>query len=218
MNRLAAAAKRITNNDSSSRILFPTKLTETRDLTLSILDLTASIQHWVSEVNEQWVPRILDPNNISQSADDIPLTMPIPPYTCPVVLDYHDLWLAYLWNMHGAAQIILRESLIEVIQQIRTQEGRELTADESQIIQGQRNALVELSCTIIKSFPQLMGFNLRQTNERYSLPNGMMIGRFFSLFSMSVVQSAQYVPTEYKNTASEVIRWIHSSHGLDRTT
>jgi hypothetical protein len=73
-----------------------------------------------------------------------------------------------------------------------------------------------LSTAIIQSFPMLLGYTHKHEHaEGPQIPQqGKMVGRLFALFSMWVIQRAQFTSDEHKQTASEVIAWIKSRHGL----
>jgi transposase len=124
---------------------------------------------------------------------------------------------AYIWNFYAASQIVLRESLVDVIEYIATirSEG-DPDDDGATIIRKQREWVDVLSAAILKSFPQLLGFAYR--HERPGRPRlaqqGRMAGRLFALFSMWVVQRAKYTSAQHKQIASEVISWINSRHEL----
>lgn len=122
-----------------------------------------------------------------------------------------------MWNFYAASQIILRESLIDVINYATTLRSLdEPDEDHQAVIQKQRDWVDMLSSAIIRSFPMLLGFTHRHERSggpRF-LPQGKMAGRLFSIFSMWVVQRAQFTSTQHKQTASEVIAWINSRHGL----
>lgn len=217
MNMLAARAKKITVGNQVSLTRLAVKIAQARSLIRSMLDLLQSIQAWTTAVNDIWKPRTIDPRNIAPAGQEVVTDLPLPPFHCPGVLDYHDIWLSYMWNFHSAAQMILRESLIEVQHYILALEGREPAADESQIIVEQEEKVHLLSSMIIRSFPQLLGFIHRETRGPNTLPNGMMVGRFFSLFSMAVIKQARLTSAEHKQTALEVMEWVTSSHGLNKT-
>jgi hypothetical protein len=84
------------------------------------------------------------------------------------------------------------------------------------IIKTQRDSVDMLSAAIIQSFPMLLGFTHRheQTGGPRIPQQGKMAGRLFALFSMWVVQRAQFASAQHKQTASQVIAWINSRHGL----
>jgi hypothetical protein len=88
--------------------------------------------------------------------------------------------------------------------------------DDEAVIQKQLDSIHMLSTAIIQSFPMLLGFTHK--HEHAGVPRfpqqGKMVGRLFALFSMWVVQRAKFTSTEHKQTASEVIAWINSRHGL----
>jgi hypothetical protein len=122
-----------------------------------------------------------------------------------------------MWNFHHASSIVLRESLVDVINySTALQAQEEPDAEDILVIQNQRAWVDTLSTSIIQGFPMLLGFTHR--HERSGRPRfpqqGKMAGRFFSLFSLWVVQRAQFTSDQHKKTASEVIAWINSRHGL----
>jgi hypothetical protein len=122
-----------------------------------------------------------------------------------------------MWNFHHASLIVLRESLVDVIYYAAALQGQEEPDSEDVlIIQNQRVRVDTLSSSIIQCFPMLLGFTRRHEGPggpRF-LKRGRMAGRFFSLFSLWVVQRAQFTSDQHKKTATEVITWINSRHGL----
>lgn len=116
-----------------------------------------------------------------------------------------------------ASQIVMRESLIEIIEYISTVNGEDDSGDIGSLsIQNHREQVVTLASTILKSFPQLLGFTYRHEGApqtQISL-QGRMVGRLFALFSMWVVQRAKSTSEQQKQTASEVVAWINLCHGL----
>jgi hypothetical protein len=97
---------------------------------------------------------------------------------------------------------------------IQDQDGPD--EEDQAVIQKQLDSIHILSTVIIQSFPMLLGFTRR--HEHAGGPRfpqrGKMVGRLFALFSMWVIQMAQFTSAEHKRTASEVIAWINSRHGL----
>jgi hypothetical protein len=124
---------------------------------------------------------------------------------------------AFIWNFYAASQIVLRESLISVIEYRATLQTRnEADSNNAEIIQKQQDWIDSLSTAIIGSFPQLLGFTYeREPVGHQQIPRqGKMAGRLFALFSMWVVQRAQFTSMQHKQTASDVVAWINSRHGL----
>ncbi|KAL9106006.1 MAG: hypothetical protein Q9227_008914 [Pyrenula ochraceoflavens] len=215
MNILSAAARKLTQSSGDDGAPALEKLEQARTLLNTMQELITAIDSWTSLTSGAWQPKNTDPQDIAQPPDVSSLTTsPIPRFPCPNVLSYHELWLAYMWNFHAASQIVFRESLIDVINYGATMQGQALDVEDMERIQGERDAIDTLAATIIRSFPPLLGFTHRDSREPNSLPQGRMAGRFFSLFSMWVVQRAQFTSAQHKQTASEVTQWINDSYGL----
>ncbi len=120
---------------------------------------------------------------------------------------------AYIWNFYAASQIVLRESLVDMIEYAAVlQERSELGEQGMQIIQKQREWVDVLSGVIIASVPQLLGFTYQDDQGRrpQQAQQGRMAGRLFALFSMWVVQRAKFTSPQHKQTAAEVVSWINS--------
>ncbi|KAK9236696.1 hypothetical protein V1525DRAFT_197763 [Lipomyces kononenkoae] len=212
MNTFAAAAKNLTLDGEIAGPISSEKVEQARQLAQAIQDLISSIESWTAAVTDVWRPKTIDPPYISDTDDSSKFS--IPHFTCPRVLSYHDIWLAYMWNFHAASQIILRESLVDVINYITSRQMQEPGLEDMERIQGEQDAVNRLSSILIRSFPQLLGFTHKNTSGPYLPAQGKMAGRYFSLFSMCVVQRARSTPPEHKQSASEVIEWINSTHGL----
>ncbi len=216
MSALAGATKKLINSHTLPEANPAESLNQARHLASDMQDLLTSIQDWTTAITESWKPKLKGPEEIVQwDEPDFSSTIPVPRFKCPRTLSYHDKWLAYMWNFHAASQIVLRESLTEVIELAATLQPEYQDEDQMKRFQfQQQRAIIVLSSIIIRSFPQLLGFMHKEIQGPYSLPQGKMAGRFFALFAMSVVRTARFMPDSHRQTATEVIEWIGSSHGL----
>ena len=104
---------------------------------------------------------------------------------------------AYIWNFYVASQIVLRESLVNVIYYAITLQGQDgLDGDNMAGIQKQRDWVEVLSTAIIESFPLLLGFTNKheQIGRSRLLQQGRMAGRLSrSLFHVGDTKSAIHV-------------------------
>lgn len=215
MNTLAAAAKKLISDAVLIRMVGMEQVDQARHLMQEIQTLIISLETWTVAITDTTEPKTVEPHPmLSPSEVDDSSNIPIPPFLCPRMLSYGDLWFAYTWNFHSASQIILRESLVDVIGFLAMAQREHPSPEDLERIQIQQNSVQKLSSTIIRSFPQLLGYMHRDHQAPYSLPQGKMLGRFFSLFAMHVVENARFTSSEHKQTASEVIEWIHLSHRL----
>jgi len=215
MNILSAAAKKLIESRENSSATSPEQIQQARELASAMQDLIASIDSWTPAISLIWKPKIAEPRDIAQPQEENdPPEFMIPTFPCPHMLSYHDIWFAYTWNFYAASQIVLRESLIEVIRyRSVTLQMQTPHIEDTQKIHNEQLVVDRLSATIIRSIPWLLGFT-RQAHEPYTLPQGKMVGRLFSLFSLWVVKTAQFTPIQHKQTASDVIQWINRRHGL----
>lgn len=207
MNLLSASARRLTEQQSDTFTLSEETEQTVRQLVEQMESLNRQIEAWTSGMIGIWLPKIR--NSLDVHLDDDTQGYPIPKFPCPKTMLHHDIWLAYMWNFHGASQIIFRESLVDVLSIISE------TAEEQELIQQQIEYVEQLASSIIQSFPMLLGFTHRHKRSGPStLPQGKMAGRLFSLFSVWVVQRAKFASEEHKKTAREVMEWINARHGL----
>lgn len=179
--------------------------------------LVSQIESWLleSSLMEVWKPKAIDPQQVVRPRDVSPFSEdPMSHFICPRILAYHDIWLAYMWNFHAASQIVLRETFVRVLKYIAAQQGQELSPGSINRIEDERKAVESLSRTIVRSIPPLLGFKYAPQREPYSIPHGKMAGRFFSLFSMWVLERSEFTLPEHKQIASSVTKWIHMHHGL----
>lgn len=85
--------------------------------------------------------------------------------------------------------------------------------DKLSIIDAQQKWIDILSTTIMESFPILLGYTLK--HQYIGGPRqGRMAGRLFSIFSMRAIEQSKYASEQHKKTATEVINWVNSQHGL----
>jgi hypothetical protein len=198
----------------------------------SLLDETDAA---VTAMATDWRPIESDPEHMAPPDDgSIRSSSPIPDFPCPIYLRYSDIWIAHVWNLHAAAQIFLRETLVDLINltmalrraisdpRTSSEKGKGLTTpsftpdpEASARIAHQRHAISRLSTAIVESYPPLLGWKYRDRGiAPYAPPQGKMAGRLFSLSSMWVVRSARMTSGTHKRVAGEVIDWINSHHVL----
>ena len=105
--------------------------------------------------------------------------------------------------------------MIDVLQYITLLQDRDLPDENTvAVVQKQREWVDVLSAVILESFPQLLGFVQTQKQLGRGVQQGKMAGRLFALFSMWVIQQAKFTSIQHKQTATDVVTWINSRHGL----
>jgi len=157
MNILSAAVKKLTQSSEDIGSTLEEKVEQSTQLVRSIQDHD-SIESWTSAMTGVWKPEVTDPRHIARPREmDEPFDLPIPHFPCPCVLSYHNLWLAYLWNFHAASQIVLRESLVDVINYSATIQGREPDQETTELIHSEQEAVDRLSFCHHTVIPSALG-------------------------------------------------------------
>ncbi|KAK9234223.1 hypothetical protein V1525DRAFT_73587 [Lipomyces kononenkoae] len=210
---LSATAKKLTLGSELDRTISSKEVKRARQLVQAIQDLISSIEIWTSEIADEWRPKTLDSHYISEMYYSSKFS--IPRLTCPRLLSYHDIWLASIWNFHVASQIVLRESLVDVINYVTARNMQEPGLTDMKRIQSEQNAVKKTVYHPHPVSPSALGLRTQRHSRAIFPAQGKMTGRFFALFPMRVMQRARFTQVELKQTASEVIEWINSSHGLE---
>ncbi|KAF2106441.1 hypothetical protein BDV96DRAFT_617327 [Lophiotrema nucula] len=218
MHVLNAAAKQLAQTSDRIEAIRANQLDRVQQLIQDIQNHLVVTESWTSEMAAVWKVHIDDRRSIGQfQTDDIGTIIPMPNFPYPTFLSYDDLWLAYIWNFYSANLMILRESLVDMLSLANRMQGQgSPNIDQTEGLRQQRDWIEQLSASILGSFPMLLGFTDGKTQPGWSrLPQqGKMAGRLFALFAMWAIQKAKFTSTQHKQTASEVIDWINSRHGL----
>lgn len=215
MNVLSASVKKLIESSGHVGSARMETVGQADEMVLRVDHLLALIQDWTSAISGSWKPRPEDAQHIGQPLEaETPFDRPMPHFPYPQMLNHHDAWSAYHWNLHAASQIVLRESLIELIEYSASIQEEELDEEHVGRVQAEQGAVDSLSSLIVESYPWLLGFTQRHDPERCSPPQGKMAARFFSLLPMWVVQKARFTSLLHKQTATEVVEWITSRHRL----
>lgn len=186
-----------------------------RTLANEIMNLLASIESWAGDLPTVWKAAEGDPDRVNLPRETCQDPgRPIPQLAWSRVLAYRHVTVAYCWSFFASSQIVLRESLIEVLEHGALLEQREPNAQEAERIIQEQVAIDQLSESVLESAPQLMG--IMQQIGGASLPQqGVMVGRFYMLFSLWVIQSASHTSMAHKDLSTRIVEWITSRHGLD---
>lgn len=187
---------------------------EATTLLTRMATLINELDTWTSTMTGIWSPRpvgstkALKLEEVAYSADS---NHPLAYYDCDELLAYPNVWFAYIWNSHAAAQIVLRESLVKIHRRYASSSAPGIEG----IAQQQRLAVPLLAASALKSFPPLVGFTDASGEQFEPVLQGKAAGRFLALFAMDVVAKAELVPSRHRFKARKVIEWIHDNHSLD---
>ena len=207
------AAREITEGKESPDVSRGEALGRAQQLLHAMTDLIKSMGKFVWDLTASWEQKSvrLASNDDVQSLEDLSqLSSPDP--TQPRDVEYRDTSLSVMLSFHAASQIILRECCIELIHFCARFQEPEMKDLER--IQDEQNAITRLSRAIFRSYSMLWDSKDEPQPKANLLHSGRMIGRSYSLFTMSVIQKASFVSSECRNRASETIAMIHANHEL----
>ncbi|KXL43189.1 hypothetical protein M433DRAFT_162814 [Acidomyces richmondensis BFW] len=208
MNILCAEAKKLLERNQHPKMA----LTRAQQLIQDIQALLSSIDGWKIEM-----PTALKPQHASldQMEPRMSQSCSISSFlfTCSKALAYRDISIANIWNFYTAGQIVLRESLIEVLEYAAALQQEDNIAETRSKIEIEQIAIQALAGNIIESSPQLLGF-IPAKGGNYPLQQGIMAGRFLILFSMWVIQRAKHTSRAHKRISTEIVDWIKHTHAL----
>ncbi|EMC98235.1 hypothetical protein BAUCODRAFT_417190 [Baudoinia panamericana UAMH 10762] len=177
-------------------------------------NLVSSIEAWMPTLTRAMEVQEVTHEQLSEAEAMSEIAAPLP-YTILErgLLFYRDITTAHRVNFFASAQVVLRESLIEVLEYAGNLRSGELQDTDWERIEQEGGFIAELSDRIIRSFSQLLGFTRPGAP---SLPKmGIMAGRFFILFSIQAIQRASHAPQAHKEAAVQIAEWIRSTHGLE---
>ena len=186
---------------------------QVRHLTDSIRQLQLEINEWTSAVGGIWKAKFIDAAPFRAHYQTVP-GHPLASFHCSHLLSYSDTWFAYIWIFHAACRILLHESLINLIMFYATAETRELADDEQVSIQREEDSIQDLSASILRSFPPLMGLINGIDQELLALPQGKMAGRFLAMFAIDVVSKAKSTSIEHKQIVTDLAKWMRTNYAF----
>ena len=178
--------------------------------------LTSSIEAWTSTLDDRLKPMPVMSDittrfhRMTTSNDDNPLYA----FQCPRMLKHHDITLAFLWSFYAAAQIILRERTIQILRLAASlspedaQQYLDRTLWEELAIDG-------LSSSIIRSFPDFMGFDVATStgmHPREQPSQASSLGRFLGVFAMIVLKKTDATSKPHKQCAERVLAWLQAHY------
>ena len=175
-------------------------------------ELLDEIGVWTSTVTEVWKPKTINAAPIL-SFRGHPANHPLASFSCSDFLSYTDNYFAYIWNFHAACQIVLRESIIDLIEYRAAMQFEAVDESGQDAVRREQDTIEKLSSSIIRSFPPLMGF-IDDTDQQSAPSQGKMAGRFLALFALDVILRAKSTTLEHKHIALTVTQWVYASHAI----
>ena len=139
----------------------------------------------------------------------------------PEYIELHrDVWIAYEWNYHRTARIIMHEHLLECLDRLHS-----MCSGEQAALRPVLCSFEESSITIIKGLvdevlatvPQSLGDIDHEGNFCANLPGSKScqgIGGYFLLWSIKVIKSTRSVTSQQRAMAEEVFERIRDCTGM----
>lgn len=172
----------------------------------------------IDEQNAQWRQRpewtfkTLSRNELlgdPDSVDHLPETIEL----------HRDVWMAYEWNYHRTARIILHQMLLECLLQPSSDLPPAVSSQEiSQYAEESLTTIHQLADQVLSTVPQTLGdiTNLGRCRSRNSdQPSCQAIGGYLILWPIKTIKSPGSMTTEkQKQEASRVFERIRDRTGM----
>jgi hypothetical protein len=140
----------------------------------------------------------------------------------PMKIQLHkDIWIAYEWNYHRTARLIMHEHLLQCIGRVAhtcRQNTNTQTRLES-LQQKSRNTIQAMASDILSTVPQSFGDIDQDGNilDDGVSPRTSGIGAYFLLWPIKIVKRSQTVTPEQQKTAETVFERIRERTGMKAT-
>ena len=138
----------------------------------------------------------------------------------PETVELHaDIWMAYEWNYHRTARIILHQKLLACIQQALSMTP---FGSKKQLLSWEQSSL-SITCTlaeqVLASVPQSMGdVNALGHCLPANATQVQAVGAYFLLWPIKIIKGPQSMATQsQRDTAAEVFERIRSYTGMRST-
>jgi hypothetical protein len=128
-----------------------------------------------------------------------------------------DAWIAYEWNYHRTARILMHGQLLRCLDRVSLSDDEMLQAEahhlrqESVIIT--QNLADEILSTVPQSFGDLDQDGKFRTNSSYG-SRGSGVGGYFLLWPIRIIKSLDTATQEQRETAKEVFERIRELTGM----
>ena len=194
-----------------------TTVVQTTSLLQESAEFVSSIETWTSTIDDSLKPITVMSDvtarlcQLNMSNED-----PMDTFECPHMLEHHDVTLAFLWSFYAAAQIILRDHVIQMLRLAASfsQENAQQYLDRTH---GEELAIDGLSSSIVRTFPKFMGFDIPKSTgvyPRMAPSQASSLGRFLGVFAMVVVRKTEKTSKQHKQIAEKVLAWMHTHYQI----
>lgn len=135
---------------------------------------------------------------------------------------YPDLWMAYEWNYHRTARIILHQQLLACLRRVwdalPLDETTEAQAQDEKLLSLERLSLRiirTLADDVLSSAPQFFGDVSSLGHCTTNAPNSQAIGAYFLLWPIKIIKAPTGMTTEdQKDAAHSIFERIRECTGM----
>lgn len=142
-------------------------------------------------------------------------------FILPEFIQLHrDVWIAYEWNYHRTARILLHENLLGCLNQLElmcAEKQETLPVDSASLREASVSTIRFLMGEVISTVPQMLGDIDNEGNiMKDELTNKICkgIGGYFLLWPIRIVKSSKYALEEQTATAQTVFERIRECTGM----
>ncbi len=133
---------------------------------------------------------------------------------------HHDVWIAYEWNYHRTARIIMHEHLLECLSKLQNSHSGIDPLDLGSTEQASLIIIWSLVNEILSTVPQSLGdidYRGNLTESSSSTPKARGVGAYFLLWPMKMIKALRHPTAEQKRIAQVVFERIREYTGMKST-
>ena len=133
---------------------------------------------------------------------------------------HHDVWVAYEWNYHRTARMIMHEHLLECLSRLKNSLSGVSLLELASTEQASLVIIWSLANEILSTVPQSLGDIDHQGNLTESSsgrPKARGVGAYFLLWPIKMIKALKHPTTEQKRIAQVVFERIREYTGMKST-
>ena len=161
----------------------------------------------------EWAYKIIHRSEMGRGWSQVP---EFPEY----VQLHHDVWIAYEWNYHRTARMIMHEHLLECLSKLRSSQSGIDPLDFDSTEQASLIIIWSLANEILSTIPQSLGdidHRGRLAESLSRTPKARGVGAYFLLWPIKMIKALKHPTTEQKRIAQVVFERIREYTGMKST-
>lgn len=133
---------------------------------------------------------------------------------------HHDVWIAYEWNYHRTARMIMHEHLLECLDRFQNSQSGINPLELASTEQASLDIIWSLANEVLSTVPQSLGDIDHQGNPSDSssgTPKAKGVGAYFLLWPIKMTKGLKHPTTDQKRIAQIVFERIREDTGMKST-